>query len=165
MIKISLNPGDSVIVFDWGKSYTTNSDIAIELGLKKWSYGDEEYCKVKGNKYYLETECTVVSVYDRFVGVLAPNGKEYVVGIEGIKINNNNKIMNLFKEFKNMFVKEPQKSYRALNIVDENDMPTQDGIALYVSHKLNHPTESKSFVDEVVTPLMAAKNAEDKKNG
>ena len=76
-------------------------------------------------------------------------------------INKINKT-NMYQSFKNLFIKEPQKSYRAVGLTNDNDEPTQDGIKVVVSYLLNNSDFNEKFIADVVEPLKKAKEEESK---
>jgi len=56
---------------------------------------------------------------------------------------------NLVENFKNLFVKEPQKTFRSLGITDNNDILTDEGQKIFLSYLL-HNKFSEDFKKEIV---------------
>lgn len=76
---------------------------------------------------------------------------EHLIKIEDNNFNNGVS-MNLVENFKSLFVKEPQKSFRKLGITDNSDILTEDGKTLFLTWLFNK--HSDDFKKEVVDVLL-----------
>ncbi len=80
-------------------------------------------------------------------------------------INNNNQInMTTLEKFKTAFLKEPQKSLRKLGIINGDDLPTDEGMRMFMGWLLQQTEYPlvKKFIDEVVKPMMEEEKNEKK---
>ena len=67
---------------------------------------------------------------------------------------------NIATAFKDLFVSEPQKSFRKCGLTDANDMITSDGTAVFLSWLLSKNADA--FKTEVVDKILAEEEAESK---
>lgn len=70
--------------------------------------------------------------------------------LEIIKSSKSN--MNIINKFSQLFLKEPQKSFRKAGITDDTDMLTEDGQKVFLTWLLKQNEEK--FNTEVVQPLL-----------
>lgn len=79
---------DTVKVKNWGASYFCYQSMALKMHLKYYQDGNSYYYN-RGEK---GTICKVIAIYEGYVGIHAPNGIDYVIGVDGLEKTENSKI-------------------------------------------------------------------------
>ena len=88
------------------------------------------------------------------------NGKFELINKEDDKSSLTNKNMNIKEKFNQLFLKEPEKSFRKVGITDESDILTEDGQNIFLSWLLKQKGEQ--FKKEIVDKLLEEDKKEDK---
>lgn len=75
-------------------------------------------------------------------------------------VSKTNNITNMQEKFLNLFIEEPEKSYRAIGLLDSKGIITPDGTAIYLTWLLK---QDKNFDAAVAQPLITASKTEKNK--
>lgn len=69
-----------------------------------------------------------------------------------------NIITNMKEKFLGLFIGEPEKTYRKLNLLDSNGLATSDGVSIYVTYLMKKDTAFKTDVaDSMMKEIEAEK--------
>ena len=79
--------------------------------------------------------------------------------LESDLILEGNVIEKFMEKFLNLFDKEPQLSYKKVGIYDAKNLPTTDGIAMFLKYVLDGDSEiAVAFRKDIVEKLVAQKD-------
>ena len=127
--------GDKVKILDcYDKPSASDGGVAFVTDMRN-EVGKE--CTIKG--------LTAGRVY------LVENGWTWLE--KWLVLSNNKKNMNLKEKFAQMFLSEPEKSFRKAGITNSDGVLTDDGQVVFLSYLLKR--EGATFKTEVVDPILA----------
>lgn len=135
--------------------------LAKDLGYDKWfrnNYWRDPYIMYR---YKVDSDNIIVLTRDKRIATIG----NYTLAYEykSAKIYSYDSFINLFKKetimsnlvgkWKEIGLKEPKKTFRKIGITGNDDMPTEEGIKIFIAWLLADKEMGNKFYNDVAKPI------------